>query len=393
MTRVASGIVLAAILTALPLAAPSRAPGCAAVPPRGERVDITEEAALIVWDDATKTEHFIRRATFRSTAAEFGFLVPTPTQPDLGEADDAVFNSLAALTAPKVEVRHVKRPRPRRDRHGEPAAAMGGKAAMPDAGVEVLEQKQVAGLDAAVLRFRRGAKDDDPAAGAEELAAWLKKHGFEFGPTLVAWLKPYVANGWVMTAFRIADGKDAATGPGPRGVRGVPVRMSFKADRPFYPYREPAEEKPTTPAPTHQSRFLRVYFVGAARFEGTLGTGSGLWPGRTAWADRLSADQVKAVAAGAKLHGAVPAGPVWLTEFEDNSSPRPATDEVYFQPDALQAAVARPPIIQEVVEWYDGPDPERELFSESTRLVLLWAVIGVGVVALVGRLLYGLRRK
>src|SRR5205085_2835222 len=101
-------------------------------------------------------------------------------------------------------------------------------------------------------------------------------------------------------------------------------------------------------------RFLRVYFVGAARFEGTLGTGAGVWPGRAAWVDKLSGEQVKAVAAGAKIPGPVPAGPVWLTEFEDNSGPRPGTDEVYFKPDASQTPVARPPIIQEVVEWYDA---------------------------------------
>jgi hypothetical protein len=385
MTRIASGVILAAILTAVPLAAPSPAPGCASVPPPGERVEITDEVALIVWDEASKTEHFIRRANFRSTAAEFGFLVPTPSKPDLGEADDGLFDHLAAVTAPKVEVRHVKRPRPRRTTgHGAAAPA----DAMP-AGVEVLEQKQVGGLDAVVLRFHRGGKDD-PVAGAKELADWLKKHGYEFGPTLVAWLKPYVANDWVMTAFRIAGGKAGPAEPGPRGLRGAPVRMSFQTNRPFYPYREPAAEKAP---PTPERRLLRVYFVGAGRFEGTLGSGSGAWPGQTAWADKLTDEQAKALAGRAKLPGPAPAGPVWLTEFEDHSSPRPGTDEVYFKPNASQAPVARPPIIHEVVEWYDGPEPERELLSETTRLVLLWAVIGAGVLALLARLLYGLSRR
>src|SRR5262249_31099362 len=35
----------------------------------------------------------------------------------------------------------------------------------------------------------------------------------------------------------------------------------------------------------------------------------------------------------------------WLTEFEDRSSPRPGTDEVYFEPAADASPVARPPII------------------------------------------------
>ena len=89
----------------------------------------------------------------------------------------------------------------------------------------------------------------------------------------------------------------------------------------------------------------------------------------------------------------MPAGPVWLTEFEDHSTPRPGTDEVYFKPDADQSPVARPPIIQEVVEWYDEPEPEREWLSESARQALVWVVIGVGLVALVGRLVYGVARR
>jgi hypothetical protein len=384
MNRIVPGVILAALLTAVPLAAPSPAPGCASVPPRGERVEITDEVALIVWDEATKTEHFIRRANFRSTAAEFGFLVPTPTQPDLGEADDSVFDHLATVTAPKVETRHVKRARPRRSGRGESAGAMA-----PRSGVEVLEEKQVGGLDAVVLRFHRGGKEDDPAAGAKELVEWLKKRGYEFGPTLVAWLEPYIANDWVMTAFRIAGGKGGPAGSGPRGVGGVPVRMSFKTDRPFYPYREPVEEKP---APGYQQRFLRVYFVGASRFEGNLGTGSGAWPGTTVWADKLTAGQAKILTTRAKLPGPVPDS-AWLTEFEDHSSPRPGTDEVYFKAAADQSAVARSPIVHEIVEWYDAPEPERELLSESARLVLLWAVIGVGVIALAGRLLYGMSRR
>ena len=64
------------------------AAACATAPPRGEEVQIAEEEAVIVWDPATRTEHFIRRASFHSTARTFGFLLPTPTTPTLGELPD-----------------------------------------------------------------------------------------------------------------------------------------------------------------------------------------------------------------------------------------------------------------------------------------------------------------
>src|SRR5207237_170781 len=64
---------------------------------------IAEEEALIIWDPATKTEHFIRRAAFRSTARQFGFLVPTPTKPELSEVDDSIFDTLADVIRPPVK--------------------------------------------------------------------------------------------------------------------------------------------------------------------------------------------------------------------------------------------------------------------------------------------------
>ena len=63
-------LALIAILAAIP----APAPGCGAISYVGERVNIASESAVIVWDEATKTEHFIRRATFQSTAYDFGFV-------------------------------------------------------------------------------------------------------------------------------------------------------------------------------------------------------------------------------------------------------------------------------------------------------------------------------
>ena len=86
MTKCLPLVLFAALLAAVP------SPACAPAPMRGEYVEITNESALIIWDAESKTEHFIRRAAFQSTSTDFGFLVPTPTQPELAEADDSVFD-------------------------------------------------------------------------------------------------------------------------------------------------------------------------------------------------------------------------------------------------------------------------------------------------------------
>ncbi|MDB5310713.1 MAG: uncharacterized protein JWO38_4915 [Gemmataceae bacterium] len=365
MIRIIPPVVLAAVLAAGVAAVPTAAPACAPAPPSGERVDIAAETALIIWDEANKTEHFIRRATFQSTAYDFGFLVPTPHRPDLGVASDEVFDHLARVTAPKVEY-HTRTPSP-----GCGGAARGEKSAEESpagaTGVVVLEQKRVGDHDTVVVAFQRG-KADDPVAGAGELAAWLQRHGYGFGDNLKAWLVPYVRDNWVVTAFRIAGQKPGPDGPGPApastkrpgaaagpgtggrtGLRATPVRMSFRTARPFYPYREPADQRDDQAKSVPRS--LRVYVVADKRVGGTLGDGAVTWPGRTLWADQLSPDERQAVTADAKLPAGLPAGQLWLTEFEDHSTPRPGTDEVYFAPSADQSPVARSPIIHYTDDW------------------------------------------
>src|SRR5262249_13967776 len=134
---------LLSLLALLPT--PRETRGCAAVPRPGGWVGVNSEEAIIVYDAATRTEHFIRRADFRTETKEFGFLVPTPTQPELGEADAWAFSRLAAATAPRrVFSGKVNRIvlKERRETAGMPAHAA----------PHILDRKQVAGYDAVVLQ-------------------------------------------------------------------------------------------------------------------------------------------------------------------------------------------------------------------------------------------------
>jgi hypothetical protein len=228
-----------------------------------------------------------------------------------------------------------------------------------------LEQKRVGDYDAVVLAFRRG-DGDSPEHGGRELAEWLAKHGYESPPAIHTWLQKYVTDGWCITAFKIASpeakagaatapdgGKspDPKAAPRSRDLRAKPIRMSFKADRPFYPYREPETEQ-TKPAT--EARLLRVFLAAPARYAGKLGDGTKPWPGQTVWAGPVDAPHWTALyqklaptqvpANGVKPALVLPvADGFWLTEFEDRSSPRPGTDEVYFEPAADPSPVARPP--------------------------------------------------
>jgi hypothetical protein len=271
-------------------------------------------------------QHFIRRATFTTDTPDFGFLVPTPTQPTLAEAKDEAFSFLEKLMAPKVvKVTQYE--------VGLFLGASGNKvAALPgnNADVRILEETRLAGYDAVVLE----------ADNATALNKWLTKHEYISRPDLTAWLEPYVKAHWKITAFKIA--RDASR----QAVATSAVRMSFSAERPFFPYSEPADRH--AGAGQGSSRLLRVFFVADRRYQGTLGDGEH-WPGETVWAGPLQTATAQTLSSSLNL--TVPLEPVWLTTFEDRSSPRPGTADVYFSPSADQHEVHPPPI--QVIEVVD----------------------------------------
>lgn len=304
---------------------------CAPAPHVGEQVAIVEESAIIQWDPSTKTENFTRRATFRGTARDFGFLVPTPTAPRLEEVQDDVFDQLDAKTQREV----VNKTTSTIDwtplvlmffavRHANDDARMA--AGRPP--VEVLETKKLAGYEASVL----------DATDASALDAWLTDHGYATSPGLTAWLDAYIKQGWKITAFKI----DKAAS---EQARSAAVKMTFTTEHPFFPYREPKVDRPFDDV-----RSLIIYFLGPERVAGKIGADV-FWPGVLMWSKNVDPK-------------------TRLTKFVDTSRDRPGNDDLYFSRDADQSAYAPPPLVEETVNKTHAP---------LDVVVLGLLLIGVGV--------------
>ncbi len=302
---------------------------CCPAPREGQSVVNADQTVLMIWDAANETQHFIRRASFASAADDFGFLVPTPSQPELSESGNDVFPYFQKLTEPAVKV--VKRS------GGSGCSCLPQLNAPPavDAkpAVAVLERKVVAGLDAAVLA----------AESADALTGWLKDHGYAYSPAIAAWAKPYVDRGWKITALKVAKSEPGSPA---KDVTATALRMSFKTKQPLFPYREPDYGDAAAKLGTTR-RLLHIYFVADGRYQGTL-TPEVPWTGRVAWSGKLQASQRTAALDMLKLPQATGPAEWWLTEFEDAWPYRVAPADVLFARDTNQSTVERLPVIHYV---------------------------------------------
>lgn len=381
-----------AALAAWALAAGQHAMGCAMAFSPGEAVQVVDEAAVILWNPATQTEQFIRRATFATTSQNLGFLVPTPTKPKLTEADNNVFEKLEQMMLPEERTEHRYHPNftplllggslrieKMRDNlltkgfvpYYDSTSASFGASSQP--AVRLLDSAQVGGYDAVVLE----------ADDANALTAWLRQHGYDSRPALTAWLQPYIASHWKITAFKIArKAQDEEDGD----LTLPAVRLTFQTPKPFYPYREPEDsgaKRPGVPFPSERS--LRVFFLSDARVRGRMGSAAAgpAWIGDTTWADRLSWAQCAALTKQLGLpSGELPGEPLpgqpvpdakWLTVMEDHSSPRPGYDEVYFAPAETQERIVPPPIIHYEDDLFPLPVDLLLVSLLSGGGLLLWA--------------------
>ena len=286
----------------------------------GQSVINADQTVIIIWDPVSKMEHFIRQASFKTDTNDFGFLVPTPAQPELDESGNDAFPYLKKLTEPEV----ITKWQSNMGCGGEKYVTTYPKGTtQPE--VRILDEKMVAGFHAVVLE----------ASSAGALAKWLAEKGFVLSKEIEAWAQPYVDGNWKFTALKVAKESRDRTG----NVAAGALRLSFRTDRPLFPYREPDYKN----AARGQFRTLRIYFIGESRYDGDIVDQA--WTGKSVWSNKLDAFNRKQILGTLKLPEASVPAQFWLTEFEDNWPDAVATGDLYFSRDANQQILKRPPII------------------------------------------------
>lgn len=307
---------------------------CCPAPPLGSWVINADQTVIMVWDPVAKLQHFVRKASFQSEADDFGFLIPSPSKPELAESGNNAFDYLHQVTAPRI----IHRPQAQGGGCNLGCSAALEKSA-PTAGapaVRVLEEKRVAGFNASVLE----------ADNTEVLVQWLKDNGYAFSPAVAEWAQPYVEQNWKITALKVAKQDDDKTNA---TVQASALRLSFATEKPLFPYREPDYAELAEGDEKHQEklaqqqRTLRIYFLSNARYQGDL-TPDQPWTGKVTWAGLLPDHQRAELLT--KLQLPADSGPekFYLTEFEDQWPYKVAPADVYFAESAKQEDIRRPDV-------------------------------------------------
>lgn len=210
-------LLIAGLLTNV--AAPAWACGCGAYIPDRAGATVVDERALIAWDGSTEDILMSFGVTGSSDRAAWVMPVPSAARVTLG--DNAVFDDLATLTAPRIEYRDSWWPTFSWLTESS-SGALEGVGARPAGGVSVLATQRIGPFEVTRLA------GDNSAA----LAAWLGDKGFPRPATLDDNLAPYVEQGWEIVAIQLApDGSGSLTGA------LQPLRLSFASDTVVYPMR------------------------------------------------------------------------------------------------------------------------------------------------------------
>jgi hypothetical protein len=335
MVKLILKLIPAVLVAAIALSSAHRSVASAALGVTPVRIE--NESAIIVWNQAAQTEHFIRTVNFDTDSSDLGYIVPTPSIPTLSAVDDGAVPALREAVQPTLTgndvfiaptsflvtlIRIYKS-------ETQPVASSLLPPTIGQSDVDEEKDTFVDGVQATTIS----------ASDVLSLKKWLKQNGYEWSSGIGDWLQPYITKHWYLTVYKYV--KPAATAD---NLVSKTVDLTFKTSLPFYPYSEPEDMRLMGGYVT--DRLLRVYVVSSSRVNAALEPNpqGKEFPGTVISAAPLPDDKRDAIASLLKLRSADMPNGAWLTAFDDNSSPRPGYTDLDFSPSADQSQIIVKPV-------------------------------------------------
>ena len=285
----------------------------ASVPPE-KQPTLSREKVLIIHDEESGTEHFIREIAFAHAADPFGFVVPVPGKPTVAEVKKNLFTPLRKTFTFEPTFGGIGRGK------GSGGASPASAGLGDGGGVTVLSVERIGSFKAFVL----AATDE---AG---LAQWLADNKFAQPTGAKEWLGHYVRMGFYYVALRYDPPRKKQSG----GAMGAEtIRISFPTPMPYYPYLEPEEPD----LPRNDPRLLEVWYAGTKPvipvcLREYRGTNTWTRPLRAGESYEGDARASFAKAIDKEISELLPSGSVVVQTFRDQKRSRDGFGDILFVP-------------------------------------------------------------
>jgi hypothetical protein len=229
-------LITVATLLSLQVITPMTAQACACGGFVGDqKIQVRQETAIV--ELAPGKETVTMQFAAETTATKAAWVMPIPGRGDLTLGNAEAFTYLDEFTKPEY-----------RDVRVDGAGGSGGAraAAAPGAApVEVTQRVEIGPYEVAQLT------GSDPSA----VAQWLTQNGFTLPANLETGLRPYLSEGWSLTAVRLTAGQSSLGGTLP------PLRITFDTSEPVYPMRLSGQAS--------SAQALRLYVLAEHRMDAT----------------------------------------------------------------------------------------------------------------------------
>lgn len=184
-------------------------------PPDGYYMNETGQKAFIYY--AGQTENLVVSASYQGDSANFAWVIPTPSKPEIFKSDAKIFTKLQKLTIDSDTDSPT---------FGATLNSLGNRKSES---VEVIEEKTIDIYDTAILK----ATDD------KALASWLTEHKYTFPEDKSSMLKEYINNGWYFAIAKIQNALINDTDIKTELAEGTitPLRLKFQSDKIIYPMK------------------------------------------------------------------------------------------------------------------------------------------------------------
>lgn len=175
--------------------------------------------------------------SFKGDAKEFGWIVPTPTKPEIKKAPKNIFTKLAEYTVPKDNFyeKVIDFFFHRSDYSYSGLPEMDASVGAPLSAVEksapkvtVYEEKQVGAFDSAVLK----------AETAKDLTQWAEENNFILPKEGKEVIDEYTQKGWFFTVMKVSnDYQTSKTTSDLKTGAITPIHLTFETAEMVYPLK------------------------------------------------------------------------------------------------------------------------------------------------------------